>query len=86
MRDFHLCRHRFGHTELAELLAEAEDAAAAVADAVDTSAALSAYQDRNDADEVCRILSCKVLWAVLQGDIKAHQRCAVCIPGEQRCP
>ena len=43
---------RFGHAHLAEMLREAQAAAAAVADLVDTSAALSSYQATNDADEV----------------------------------
>jgi hypothetical protein len=51
----HACRlhmYRFGHEQLNAALAEAEDAAAQAAEAVDTSAALSAYMADNDADEV----------------------------------
>ena len=47
--------YRFGHAELAAMLAEAEASAAQLTDVVDTSAALSAYQASNDADEVSEI-------------------------------
>lgn len=43
---------RFGHEDLAAALAEAEEAAAQATEAVDTSAALSAYMADTNVDEV----------------------------------